>query len=223
MIYVENKRRNIERIKKDYPTADILDLTSSSTKRYGQILSPFYPHGNIPIPNTPDLKATCVEAVWQGLKVFENNDVDFNTFQNATMHNLKRTIRKYGKPIGHRYGAYSKTILDYFNARMLIYLPTYKYVLDNVEEVRNILERIKERAKSHVVIFLDYNTNTDYRDISKPLSHAELVKLYIEGKYPIYREEIRPLSEEELQIKKENDKILKKQVMMASKETTTLF
>ena len=90
MIYVVNKKRGIARILKDFPNADILDITSSSDKRYAQLLSPFYPHGNIPIPNTPELKATCVEAVWQGLKVFANADVDFETFKNDTMHNLKK-------------------------------------------------------------------------------------------------------------------------------------
>lgn len=223
MIYVVNKKRGIERIEKEFPNAYILDITSSSDKRYAQLLSPYYPHGNIPIPNTPSLKATCVEAVWQGLKVFETADVDLSTFNNDTMRNLKRTVRKYGKPIGHRYGVYSDKILNYFEARMLIYLPTYKYVLDNVPEVHSIVERIREKAKTSVVILLDYNTNSDYRDTTKPLSHAELVKLYIEGNYPEYSSSIKPLTQEELKDKRKNDKKLRKEVMLASNEHPTLF
>lgn len=223
MIYVVNKKRGIERIKKDYPNADILDITSSSDKKYAQLLSPFYPHGNIPIPNTPSMSATCVEAVWQGLKVFEGVDIDISTFRNDTMRNLKRTVRKYGKPLGHRYGVGSNRILNYFEARMLIYLPTYKYVLDNIPEVRNIIDKIRERAKTNVIILLDYNTNSDYRDITKPLSHAELVKLYIEGNYPVYNSDVRPLSEVELKDKKKNDSKLKKEAKEASRCTPTLF
>lgn len=223
MIYVVNKKRGIERIEKEFPNAYILDITSSSDKRYAQLLSPFYPHGNIPIPNTPSLKATCVEAVWQGLKVFETADVDLSIFNNDTMRNLKRTVRKYGKPIGHRYGVYSDKILNYFEARMLIYLPTYKYVLDNVSEVHNILERIREKSKTSVVILLDYNTNSDYRDTTKPLSHAELVKLYIEDNYPEYSSSVKPLTQEELKDKRKNDKKLRKEVMLASNEHPTLF
>lgn len=207
-------------IRKDFPNADILDITSSSEYHYAQLLSPFYPHGNIPIPNTPDLKATCVEAVWQGLKVFRTADVDFKTFKNDTMHNLKRTVKKYGPPIGHRYGAYSDKILNYFDARMLIYLPTYKYILDNIPEVHKIVERIKERAKEHIVILLDYNTNTDFRDTTKPLSHAELVKMYIEGCYPEYLKNIKPLTIEELKEKEANEKKLKKKVKAAAKTNT---
>ena len=61
MIYVVNKKRKEESIKKEFPNADILDLTSKS--EYTKVLSPFYPHGNIPIPFTEGLTATCVEAV----------------------------------------------------------------------------------------------------------------------------------------------------------------
>ena len=80
MIYVENKKRKLERIEAQYPEAAILDITSSTEKMYARLLSPFYPHYNIPIPFTEGITATCVEAVWQGLKVFQNEDVNFATF-----------------------------------------------------------------------------------------------------------------------------------------------
>ena len=130
MIYIVNKRRKIERIEAEYPNAYILDLTSKSI--YAQKLSPFYPHGNIPIPFSKGATATCVEAVWQGLKVFENEGVSMETFKNATMHNLKRTVRKLGKPLGHQKGLYSNELLDYFEARKNIYLPTYKWMFENI-------------------------------------------------------------------------------------------
>jgi|UniRef100_UPI004029F964 hypothetical protein len=211
MIYIENRKRKIEKIQEEYPNAVILDVTSNSTMRYAQILSPFYPHGNIPIPFTPDtLKATCVEAVWQGLKVFENADVDFSTFKNDTIHNLKRTVRKFGMPLGHRKGAYGKELLGYFEARMLIYLPTYKWVLDNIKEVYHVVERIKAQSIKQDIVLLDYNTNIDFRDITKPLSHAGLVKLYIEGKYPNEVQQYSPMTEAELKQKKQIEKEAKK-------------
>ena len=188
MIYVANKKRKIEGIKKEYPGAIILDITSTSDKWYSQILSPFYPHYNIPIPFTEGLTATCVEAVWQGLKVFKDSDVDFDTFKNDTMKSLKRTSRKYGTPLGHRKGAYGNDLLDYFQARALIYLPTYKYVLDNVKEVHSVILKIKDKAQYTDIVLLDYNTNIDVYDTKKPISHAGLVKLYIEGCYPTAEE-----------------------------------
>lgn len=184
MIYIANCRRKIKCLRKEFPNATILDLTSKSPYRYGKILSPFYPHGNIPVPFTPGVTATCVEAIWQGLKVFRNSDVDTTLFENTTMSGLKRTIKKYGQIIGHRKGLNSDIILNYNDARFLIYLPTYKWVLENIPEVRNVIMRIKEYSLTHDLVFLDYNVNADINDISKPLSHAQLVKLYIEEKYP---------------------------------------
>lgn len=222
MIYVVNKKRKLEKVKEDFPNATILDITSTSNMRYAQILSPFYPHMNIPIPFTEGLTATCVEAVWQGLKVFDGADVDFATFRNDTMRDLKRTVRKYGMPKGHRKGAYGKELLGYFEARMLIYLPTYKWVLDNVPEVHHVVERIKEQSKIHDIILLDYNTNIDFRDASKPLSHAGLVKLYIEGNYPKGLEGYQPMTKDELEQKKLRDKEQRKEIKKKAKKQKTI-
>lgn len=217
MIYVVNKKRKLEKVKEEFPNAIILDITSKSNM-YAQILSPFYPHMNIPIPFTEGLTATCVEAVWQGLKVFEGTDVDFATFKNDTMRDLKRTVRKFGLPKGHRKGAYGTELLGYFEARMLIYLPTYKWVLDNVPEVHHVVERIKEQSEVQDIVLLDYNTNIDFRDASKPLSHAGLVKLYIEGNYPEGLDGYLPMTKEELEQKKLRDKEQRKAIKKSAKK-----
>lgn len=180
-IYVANKKSKIDNIRKKYPNASIFDITSTSEYEVLRLLSPFYPHGNIPVPGMLNIKAACVEAVWQGLKVFENCSVDYETLRNDTMKDIKRTVRKYGNPLGHQYG---NQILNYADARWLIYLPTYLYMLENVPSVQHTLQRIKERLQEKDIVFLDYNTNCNVVDYSKPLSHAGLVKLYLEGKYP---------------------------------------
>ena len=212
MIIIENKKRKLERIQAQYPGADILDITSSSDLAYAKLLSPFYPHGNIPIPFTPNAYAMCVEGIWQGLKVFETCDIDTSMFVNDTMKNLKRSTRRFGQPLGHRKGIYGKELLSYFDARMQIYLPSYKWVLDNVPRVHALIERIAERAKDHDIIFLDYNINDDFRDLSSPLSHASLVKLYIESKYPSPNDNIQPLSNEEVDARKVARKQRKKKI-----------
>jgi hypothetical protein len=52
--------------------------------------SPFYPHGGIPIPNSPGVFAQSVEGIWQGLKVFENEDVDPSRWQITDPRGIKR-------------------------------------------------------------------------------------------------------------------------------------
>lgn len=185
MIYIENKRKNINKLREQYPNAHILDITSKSTTKYAQLLSPFYPHGNIPIPYSPGMTAASVEGIWQGLKVFEHHDIDLNTLQNRTMTGLKRTTRKYGNPLGHRNGINGTKLLGYFDARMKIYIPSYKWVLDNIPDVHNIVLKIAKESKTNDIVLLDYNTNCNVHDLSRPMSHAGLLKLYIEGRYPI--------------------------------------
>ena len=181
MIIIETKRKKPENILKKYPGAILADVTSKATDGLVK-LSPFYPHGGIPVPFSEGYTATCVEAIWQGLKVFEHSDVDTSLFFNNTMKGIKRTVRKYGKPLGHRKGVHGTELLGYIEARKQIYIPTYKWVLEN--KVQDIIERLREASKTKTIILLDYDTNADVENPRKPLSHASLIKAYVEGIYP---------------------------------------
>jgi hypothetical protein len=43
---------------------------------------------------------------------------------------------------------------------------------------------LKEASKKNALVLLDYETNDDVLNSQKPLSHAYLVKSYLEGNYP---------------------------------------
>lgn len=180
MIIIESKRKKQETIKRLYPDCSIIDVTSKADKPWIR-LSPFYPHGGIPVPDSPE-KATCVEAIWQGLKVFEHADIDTTLFTNETMRNLKRTVRRWGMPLGHRKGTKSKELLSYIEARKQIYIPTYRWMLEH--KAAEQVAALRELSRNQTVVLLDYTTNSDYRDTKKPLSHAALIKAYIEGLAP---------------------------------------
>ncbi|MCF0195863.1 MAG: hypothetical protein HUK03_01215 [Bacteroidaceae bacterium] len=181
MILIQNKRKKRETILKEYPDAIIADVTSKATDGLVR-LSPFFPHGDIPVPFSEGVTALCVEGVWQGLKVFEGADIDVEMFSNGTMKNIKRTTRKFGKPLGHRKGVNGTELLGYIEARKQIYIPTYRWVLEN--KVAHIIERLREGAKRKTIVLLDYNTNCDVDNPKSPLSHAYLIKAYAEGLYP---------------------------------------
>lgn len=181
MIIIASKRKKTENILKAYPYAVIADVTSQAKDDLIR-LSPFYPHGDIPVPFSDGWTASCVEAIWQGLKVFETADIDTALFYNNTMKNLKRTVRRFGKPLGHRKGVDGTELLDYIEARKEIYIPTYRWVLEH--KVKSIIDRLREAAKKQTIILLDYDTNCDVENGNKPLSHAFLIKAYVEGLYP---------------------------------------
>lgn len=181
MIIIQNKRKKPENILKIYPDAIICDVTSQAKDGLVK-LSPFYPHGGIPVSFSEGWTATCVEAIWQGLKVFASADVDTEMFKNDTMKNIKRTVRRFGKPLGHRKGVNGTELLGYIDARKQIYIPTFRWVLEN--KVADIIAKMKEVAKIKTIVLLDYDTNSDVDNPAKPLSHAYLIKAYIEGLPP---------------------------------------
>jgi hypothetical protein len=74
-IIIESRRKKLTGLEKLWPEAMILDVTSKADEPWVRF-SPFYPHGGIPIPKSPEAFAQSVEGLWQGLKVFEREDID---------------------------------------------------------------------------------------------------------------------------------------------------
>jgi len=158
----------------------ILDVTSKGGAPWVRF-SPFYPHGGIPVPLWDGKFAASVEGIWQGLKVFESTGVDLSKFEITTMKNLKRTERTLGKTRGHQAGADTNKLLNYGEARQQIYLPAYRWVLEN--RLQSECDELRKMSKDTPVVLLDYETNDDVNDLSKPLSHAALVIRYVEDRW----------------------------------------
>lgn len=181
MIEVAHRSTSLAKLESKYPNATILDLTSKAEEPWVR-LSPFYPHGNIPVPGSK-IMSQSVEGVWQGLKVFESEDVDPSKFEVVSMKGLKRTVRRLGPVVGHRLGTDGDTILDYRMARHCIYLPTYRWMLEN--SAPSLMQELKQRMLSgESFVFLDYEKNTDVDELARPLSHAGLVRAYLLDNWP---------------------------------------
>jgi hypothetical protein len=180
-IVVESKRKKAETLEQHYPEAQILDVTSRGAQPWIKF-SPFYPHGTIPVPLSPGYVAASVEGIWQGLKVFANADIDVAAFTDTTMSGLKRTTRTYGPVRGHRAGVNGTGLLSYREARYQIYLPAYRWVLDHCLQTE--LNQLQQLSDRQTIVLLDYETNTDIENLSKPLSHAALVVKYLANQWP---------------------------------------
>lgn len=182
MIMLANRRTTLEKLRQQYASAAILDVTSRGPDPWKRF-SPFYPHGSIPIPFSPGWVSASVEGIWQGLKVFEQADVDVSCFTNTTMKHLKRSAKRYGKVLGHRQGVDGECLLAYAEARRTIYLPSYHWVLTN--RLQDVLAEIRHQMLERTIVLLDYTTNSDPDNLAAPLSHAGLIKRYLEGDWPV--------------------------------------
>jgi hypothetical protein len=86
------------------------------------------------------------------------------------MKNIKRTGSHV---IGHKYG---DEIIDYITARKKIYIPSYFYILENY-----LQDDLNELIKHKKLILLDYDTNDNIENTSKPLSHASIIRDYLQS------------------------------------------
>lgn len=175
MIVVANKRKKMETLMKEFPGCIVIDVTSNSKDGDFVKFSPFYPHGGIPVPGM-NRTAACVEGIWQGLKTFEGEGISYETLSNGTMKNIKRTVRTHGRCKGH---LFEGRLLTYIEARKMIYLPSYRWVLEN--KLQDLCRKLKVMSAARTVVLLDYETNSNIEDPSKPLSHASIVKSYVDA------------------------------------------
>jgi hypothetical protein len=179
--HVRNRRRTLASLEREFPCAEVLDVTSRGPKPWVEF-SPFFPHGDIPVPFSKGVVSQSVEGIWQGLKVFENEDVDPRKFAVANMKGLKRSIRRHGPIRGHRAGVKGQRILSHAEARREIFLPAYRWVLEN--RLGGLVDELRELSAARDVVLVDYATNADLDNLDKPLPHASLVVQYVEGRWP---------------------------------------
>jgi hypothetical protein len=93
-----------------------------------------------------------------------------------------RAGKKLGKVLGHRFGVGNDVLLGYRDARFRIYLPAFRWVLEN--RLADEVGRLRHELTTRPVVLLDYETNGDVEDLSRSLSHAALLKYHLEGTWP---------------------------------------
>ncbi len=174
----DSRRKKSATLERLHPGATFVDVTSRARRPFVE-LSPFYPHGSIPVPFFDGLFSQSVEGIWQGLKVFENAGTDLSKLNVSQMKGIKRSVRTNGRVRGHAAGG--QTLLSYLDARWLIYLPSYHHVL--VGPGAGALDALRALPSRRIVL-LDYETNGDINDLSRPLSHAALVAQFLNASWP---------------------------------------
>jgi hypothetical protein len=148
------------------PGSTVYDVSSYAEPPLCE-LSPMWVHGGIPVPGTAETSDT-VEGVWQGLKVIRG--------KTAPRFFRGPGAKRGGKPSGHQFG---KKLLGVVEARRLIYVPAYEWMLEN-RIPPALLQRFIDAARAGVVQhFHDVGDNGDPGDESQPLAHAAVLVRYL--------------------------------------------
>ena len=141
-----------------YSNVVIVDITGINERNEYCRLSPFYPHGDIPLPNTPNEKAESVNDVWQCLCVKMDESV---------MWKKGRLIDEYW---------------DYVDARKNILIPIYCWMLEN--KAYDIVEYLRVLMEKKTILIVDRTVNAEIENIKESFSCAFLLKAYIEASWP---------------------------------------
>lgn len=186
-IFIANRRRCDRSLWNEFGDIPWFDVTFAGGHPLFSTLSPMYPHGDLPVPFTKrSLTATSLEAVWQGLKVFEYEGalIDAKSLSKFGDKNIKRSSsRKRGKILGHQQGIYAeRQLLSLIEARAFIYAPLYRWQLKH--KCQEALDVLREALSVTDIVLLEAGIDSDIHDVFTPMTHSALLRLYILGQYP---------------------------------------
>lgn len=161
MIFVD-KKTNLSK----YVDVHIVDITNTSDRNNYARLSPFYPHGGIPAPNSYNEYFESVYSVWQALciKTVERIGAHFSKF------------RKFKKGIN------STEYWDIKEARNKILVPIYCWMLEN--KAFDLIFKLREVKSKTNILIIDVTTNDKIDNVEESFSCGTLLKAYIEGAGP---------------------------------------
>ncbi len=141
----------------------VLDVSSRAPLPF-RYLSPFYPHGHIPVRGMAGTTADSVEGVWQGPKLIQGA-IDPTYFHG-------RCKKRRGKPTGHLYGT---RVLTYQQARHLIYVSLYPWMVYHAPHARDTALQLLREGRHQDIFLHDVDTNGDIEDLTRPLAHAAVL------------------------------------------------
>lgn len=142
-------------------------------------LSPFYAWGDIPVPYSGKSTAISLVSLWEGLKVFENADIDCSLFKLNNVFDVIRSEAELGRLIGYRRGIYGNYIFSEEEALKNIFVRTYRWILEH--KVYKFISYMRTQSKENDIIFYEGCSCNNYCGYKLPVSIAALLKDYIEG------------------------------------------
>ncbi|MGC0154776.1 DUF6939 family protein [Chromobacterium vaccinii] len=157
-----------------------------------------WPEQLIPVPGQPGGLARSVESVWQGLKLVDGR-TDFEQFLTAPRKRPGDDERR--RLAGYCYSdsrfVYGDRLLGLLEARFLIYLPTYLFLLQRLAPESVLSELRRHLDGVGPVLFYDWDANQDIADISCSFSHSAILAAWFNDTLELqYRSQARRLLSE---------------------------
>lgn len=186
-IFIANRRRQPKSLQEEFGDIPVFDVTFAGGDPLLSTLSPMYPHGDLPVPYSErTLTANSLEAIWQGLKVFEHEGarLDAVALSKSGDKNIKRpSTAKRGRVLGHQQGLYTdRPLLSLIDARSFIYAPLYRWQLQY--HCKDALAHLNKALAQSDIVLLEAGNESDICDVFVPMVHSALLRLFLLGQYP---------------------------------------
>ncbi|MGL6072839.1 MAG: DUF6939 family protein [Fimbriiglobus sp.] len=147
--------------------AAVYDVSSYSDHPYCT-LSPFWPHGGIPVPGMPGTTSDSVEGIWQGLKLIDGKI--------APRYFRGQGHKRGGIPRGHQFG---DKLLKIVEAREKIYRVSYEWMLDNRADPELIAGFIVQALAGVTQYLHDVSNNGRIGNPDEGWAHAAVLVQYL--------------------------------------------
>lgn len=136
------------------------------------VLSSMFDHGGIPVPGLPGQTSRTVDGIWEGLKKFQYDAEDLSQFE-SPKPKKRRVTDDSGAYLGHLYEG--KPLRDEIEARRLIYVPAYTWMVKHCPAARAKFDELFELSRNHTLHLHDGNENGKIYDDSRPYAYAALL------------------------------------------------
>lgn len=162
---------------------DTLNGTVVNMKPFST-MNPFYVWDEpvLPVPGQNNVYARSIESIWQGLKLVDGQ-TDKQQFY-GTPHKRPSDLERR-KNLDYNYNAsefkLGSQCLSLLEARVLIYLPSYLYLLENLvpdECISTIESHLRSPGR---VVFYDWDANGDLLNTDDSFSHSSLLASWFNG------------------------------------------
>ena len=186
-IFIANRRRQPKSLQEEFGDIPVFDVTFAGGDPLLSTLSPMYPHGDLPVPYSErTLTANSLEAIWQGLKVFEHEGarLDAAALSKSGDKNIKRpSTEKRGRVLGHQQGLHTdRPLLSLIDARSFIYAPLYRWQLQH--HCHDALAQLNKALAQSDIVLLEAGNESNICDVFAPMVHSALLRLFLLGQYP---------------------------------------
>ena len=147
-------------------------------------LNPFFTWQKpfLPVPGCPAYQSRSIEAIWQGTKLIAGT-IDDKQFMTFPYKRPSEALRRIDRNFSYKNTnfIYNQEIINLAEARFLIYLTSYLFLLNSVVP-QSLIYFLKRNIMQNIsMLFYDWDENMDIMEVNESFSHSAILASWFKG------------------------------------------